>query len=337
MAPLLEVRSLEVAFFTKDGVVRAVNGISYALDQGDTLGLVGESGCGKSVSVLAMLRLLPEPPARIVGGQVLLEGRDLLQLPAAQRHEVRGSQVAMIFQDPMTSLNPVMTIGDQIAEAVAVNLGAGPREARERTIEVLSEVGIPNAEERLKDYPHQFSGGMRQRVMIAMAVSCRPKLLIADEPTTSLDVTIQAQIVDLVKRLQAELNMAVIWITHDLGVVARIAKRITVMYAGYIVEMAPIKRLFAHPQHPYTIGLLGSVPRMDTCGDQELQYVDGFPPDMIRLPQGCPFAPRCAYRTEQCTAERPELVQVAQDHRAACWNNEAVKSQKNAAPQLERA
>jgi len=272
-----------------------------------------------------------------MGGQVLLEGRDLLQLPAAQRHEVRGSQVAMIFQDPMTSLNPVMTIGDQIAEAVAVNLGAGPREARERTIEVLSEVGIPNAEERLKDYPHQFSGGMRQRVMIAMAVSCRPKLLIADEPTTSLDVTIQAQIVDLVKRLQAELNMAVIWITHDLGVVARIAKRITVMYAGYIVEMAPIKRLFAHPQHPYTIGLLGSVPRMDTCGDQELQYVDGFPPDMIRLPQGCPFAPRCAYRTEQCTAERPELVQVAQDHRAACWNNEAVKSQKNAAPQLERA
>jgi len=337
MAPLLEVRSLEVAFFTKDGVVRAVNGISYALDQGDTLGLVGESGCGKSVSVLAMLRLLPEPPARIMGGQVLLEGRDLLQLPAAQRHEVRGSQVAMIFQDPMTSLNPVMTIGDQIAEAVAVNLGAKPREARERTIEVLSAVGIPNAEERLKDYPHQFSGGMRQRVMIAMAVSCRPKLLIADEPTTSLDVTIQAQIVDLVKRLQAELNMAVIWITHDLGVVARIAKRITVMYAGYIVEMAPIKRLFAHPQHPYTIGLLGSVPRMDTCGDQELQYVDGFPPDMIRLPQGCPFAPRCAYRTEQCTAERPELVQVAQDHRAACWNNEAVKSQKNAAPQLERA
>jgi len=337
MAPLLEVRSLEVAFFTKDGVVRAVNGISYTLDQGDTLGLVGESGCGKSVSVLAMLRLLPEPPARIMGGQVLLEGRDLLQLPAAQRHEVRGSQVAMIFQDPMTSLNPVMTIGDQIAEAVAVNLGAKPREARERTIEVLSAVGIPNAEERLKDYPHQFSGGMRQRVMIAMAVSCRPKLLIADEPTTSLDVTIQAQIVDLVKRLQAELNMAVIWITHDLGVVARIAKRITVMYAGYIVEMAPIKRLFAHPQHPYTIGLLGSVPRMDTCGDQELQYVDGFPPDMIRLPQGCPFAPRCAYRTEQCTAERPELVQVAQDHRAACWNNEAVKSQKNAAPQLERA
>jgi len=337
MAPLLEVKSLEVAFFTKDGVVRAVNGISYTLDQGDTLGLVGESGCGKSVSVLAMLRLLPEPPARIMGGQVLLDGQDILQLPAVQRHEVRGSQVAMIFQDPMTSLNPVMTIGDQIAEAVAVNLGAGPREARERTIEVLSAVGIPNAEDRLRDYPHQFSGGMRQRVMIAMAVSCRPKLLIADEPTTSLDVTIQAQIVDLVKRLQAELNMTVIWITHDLGVVARIAKRINVMYAGYIVETAPTKQLFAHPQHPYTIGLLGSVPRMDTCGDQELQYVDGFPPDMIRLPQGCPFAPRCAYRTEQCAAERPELIQVEQDHRAACWNIEAVKSQKSAAPQVERA
>ena len=337
MAPLLEVRNLEVAFFTKDGVVRAVNGISYTLDQGDTLGLVGESGCGKSVSVLAMLRLLPEPPARIMGGQVLLEGRDLLQMPSGQMHEVRGSQVAMIFQDPMTSLNPVMTIGDQIAEAVTVNLGLGPREACERTIEVLSGVGIPNAEERLKDYPHQFSGGMRQRVMIAMAISCRPKLLIADEPTTSLDVTIQAQIVDLVKRLQAELNMAVIWITHDLGVVARIAKRINVMYAGYIAETAPIKRLFVDPQHPYTIGLLGSVPRMDTCGDQELQYIDGFPPDMIRLPQGCPFAPRCAYRSEQCAAERPELTQLEQGHQAACWNIEAVRSRKSATPQVERA
>ena len=343
MAPLLEVKDLRVAFFTKDGVVNAVNGISYTLEQGDTLGLVGESGCGKSVSVLAMLRLLPEPPAKIMGGQVLLEGRDLLQIPLSRMHEIRGKKVAMIFQDPMTSLNPVMTIGDQIAEAVAVNLGASPREARERAIEALAAVGIPNPEERLRDYPHQFSGGMRQRVMIAMVISCRPKLLIADEPTTSLDVTIQAQIVDLVKRLQAELNMAVIWITHDLGVVARIAKRVNVMYAGYIVEMAPIKPLFANPQHPYTIGLLGSVPRMDTCGDQELQYIDGFPPDMIRLPPGCPFAPRCPYRTEQCTLERPELTEVAQDHWAACWNAEAVKSGGGAqlsaptTPQVERA
>ncbi len=336
MAPLLEVRDLQVAFFTKDGVVRAVNGISYTLDQGDTLGIVGESGCGKSVSVLAMLRLLPEPPAKIMGGQVLLEGQDILRLPVSRMHEVRGSKVAMIFQDPMTSLNPVMTIGDQIAEAVRVNLGAGPREARERAVEVLTAVGIPNASERLGDYPHQFSGGMRQRVMIAMAISCRPKLLIADEPTTALDVTVQAQIVDLVKRLQAELNMAVIWITHDLGVVARLAKRINVMYAGYIIETAPIKLLFANPQHPYTIGLLGSVPRMDTCEDQELQYIDGFPPDMIRLPPGCPFALRCLYRTEQCLAARPELREVFPDHQVACWHVEEVRLRKVAAPQEER-
>lgn len=327
MAPLLEIQDLEVAFFTKDGVVRAVNGISYSLETGDTLGLVGESGCGKSVSTLAMLRLIPEPPGRIMGGRVLLEGRDLLQLPAHRMHEIRGRQIAMIFQDPMTSLNPVMTIGNQIAEAMEVNLGLSHSQAMTRAAELLERVGIPNADERLKDYPHQFSGGMRQRVMIAMAISCQPKLLIADEPTTALDVTIQAQIVDLVKDLQRELGMAVIWITHDLGVIARLARKINVMYAGYIVEMGPIKPIFKKPLHPYTMGLLSSLPSLDLT-DQDLNYIEGSPPDMIRLPEGCAFWPRCPYRTEQCAVERPPLVTIEQDRRAACWNIEAVQQQR---------
>ena len=318
MTPLLEVKNLEVAFYTKDGIVRAVNGISYTVEEGDTLGIVGESGCGKSVSSLAILRLLPTPPAKILNGQILFKGNDLLSMPLEQMHTIRGSQIAMIFQDPMTCLNPVMTIGDQISEAVQVNLGLGSKACKERTIEVLAHVGIPRAKERLADYPHQFSGGMRQRVMIAMAISCRPKLLIADEPTTALDVTIQAQIVDLVKRLQNELNMAVIWITHDLGVIARLTKRVHVMYAGYIVESGPIKRVFANPQHPYTIGLLGSVPHMDLNTDQTLQFIEGSPPDMVRLPTGCTFAPRCAYRTEQCLATRPELIEREPLHSAAC-------------------
>jgi oligopeptide transport system ATP-binding protein len=324
MEPLLQVRDLEVAFYTKDGVVRAVNGISYDVEPGDTLGIVGESGCGKSVSTMAMLRLIPEPPGKIEGGQVLLEGRDLLQLRPSQMHQVRGRQIAVIFQDPMSSLNPVMTIGRQIAEAMQVNLGMESQRALKQAEELLEHVGIPNAGDRLGDYPHQFSGGMRQRVMIAMAISCRPKLLIADEPTTALDVTIQAQIVDLVKRLQAELGMAVIWITHDLGVIARLARRINVMYAGYIVEMGPIKRIFDRTAHPYTIGLLGSLPSLDLTSDQDLSYIEGSPPDMIRLPEGCPFYPRCSYRTGRCARERPELVDVEPDHRAACWNLERV-------------
>jgi oligopeptide transport system ATP-binding protein len=317
---LLDVRNLEVAFHTKDGIVRAVNGISYSMDEGDTLGIVGESGCGKSVSALAMLRLLPMPPAKIMGGQVLFEGQDLLQMPMSDMHRVRGSKIAMIFQDPMTSLNPVMKIGDQIGEAVRVNLGLDARQSRERALEVLTHVGIPRAAERYNDFPHQFSGGMRQRVMIAMAISCRPKLLIADEPTTALDVTIQAQIVDLVKRLQKELNMAVIWITHDLGVIARLAKRVNVMYAGKIIETGPIKPIFAGAQHPYTMGLLGSVPHLDEKGEQALQYIDGAPPDLIRLPQGCAFEARCPYRTERCLTERPALVDVGPQHQAACIN-----------------
>ena len=325
MSPLLDVRDLEVAFFTKDGVVRAVNRISYSLDGGDTLALVGESGCGKTVSVLAMLRLLPEPPARIMGGQVLFEGRDLLALKPGQMHTVRGREIAVIFQDPMTSLNPVTPIGDQIAEAMQVNLGLSHRPALARAAELLGRVGIANPEGQLRRYPHEFSGGMRQRVMIAMAISCHPKLLIADEPTTALDVTIQAQIVDLVKELQAELGMAMIWITHDLGVVARLARRVNVMYAGHIVESGPIRRIFARPLHPYTVGLLGSVPGADLSADQDLAYIEGAPPDMVRMPPGCPFWPRCTRRIERCAVERPELTSCAAtpaggaNDAVACW------------------
>lgn len=324
--PLLDVRNLEVAFFTKDGVVKAVNRISYTLDHGDTLALVGESGCGKTVSVLAMLRLLNEPPARIMGGQVLLEGRDLLKIKPSQMHTVRGKQIAIIFQDPMTSLNPVTPVGDQIAEAMQVNLRLVRKEALEHAEQLLKRVGIPNAAKQLKSYPHQFSGGMRQRVMIAMAISCRPKLLIADEPTTALDVTIQAQIVDLVKELQQELGMTMIWITHDLGMVARLAKRVIVMYAGHIVEMAPTEKIFAAPLHPYTIGLLNSVPGIELRADQELSYIEGVPPDMIQLPPGCPFSLRCPYLSERCVSERPELVQVAPSIAAACWNLDQVQN-----------
>jgi oligopeptide transport system ATP-binding protein len=256
---------------------------------------------------------------------VLFEGRDLLKMKPSQMHEIRGSQIAVIFQDPMASLNPVMTIGNQIAESMQVNLGLDRRQALGQAVELLEYVGIPNAADRIRDYPHQFSGGMRQRVMIAIAISCRPKLLIADEPTTALDVTIQAQIIDLVKRLQQELDMAVIWITHDLGVIARLAKWINVMYAGYIVERGPIARIFKNPSHPYTIGLLGSLPGLDVTSDQDLNYVEGAPPDMIRLPPGCPFVPRCAYRTGQCSTARPELIDVETDHLAACWNLAQVR------------
>jgi oligopeptide transport system ATP-binding protein len=300
------------------------------MEQGDTLGLVGESGCGKSVSTMAMLRLIPEPPGKITGGRVLFEGRDLLKLKPNQMHEIRGSQISVIFQDPMASLNPVMPIGNQIAESMQVNLGMEKRQALIQAIELLEHVGIPNAADRIRDYPHQFSGGMRQRAMIAIAISCRPKLLIADEPTTALDVTIQAQIIDLVKRLQGELGMAVIWITHDLGVIARLAEWINVMYAGYIVERGPIKRIFRAAAHPYTRGLLGSLPGLDVTADQDLSYIEGAPPDMIRLPAGCPFLPRCEYRTERCAKERPELVDAepGYDHLAACWNLDQVRRRR---------
>ena len=315
---LLEVKGLKTRFFTEDGVVHAVNGISYDLEEGDALGIVGESGCGKSVSVLSIMRLIPEPPGKIVGGEVLFEGRDILKMDPNDVREVRGNKIAMVFQDPMTSLNPVLTIGRQVDEALELHMGMDKHQARQRTVELLEMVGIPEAANRADDYPHQFSGGMRQRVMIAMGLSCNPRILIADEPTTALDVTIQAQIVELVKRLKDDIGMAVIWITHDLGVVAGLAERLIVMYAGYIVERASVKDVYADPRHPYTIGLLGSLPRLDEVRER-LFSMRGMPPDLIDPQPGCPFAPRCDYVIDRCWEETPPLEPITIGHEIACW------------------
>jgi oligopeptide transport system ATP-binding protein len=320
MAPLLQVRNLKTQFFTQDGVVQAVNDVSFEVNEGETLGIVGESGCGKSVSMLSIMRLIPQPPGKIVGGQVLFESKDLLKLSDEEMRKVRGNRIAMIFQDPMTSLNPVLNIGQQISEAVTLHLGLSRSQARKRTIELLEMVGIPDAAGRVDDYPHQFSGGMRQRVMIAMGLSCNPDLLIADEPTTALDVTIQAQIVDLVQNLKRTLGMAVIWITHDLGVVAGLADRVIVMYAGFIIEKASVKELYQDPRMPYTLGLLRSIPRLDANRQTRLTPIQGLPPDLIKLPAGCPFSPRCPFVIDRCLAERPPLVQAGTpEHLAACW------------------
>jgi oligopeptide transport system ATP-binding protein len=319
MAKLLEVRDLKTQFFTQDGVVHAVNGISYSIDKGETLAIVGESGCGKSVSVMSLIRLIPQPPGKIVDGQVWFEGQDLLQLKEDQLRQIRGNKIAMIFQDPMTSLNPVLTIGRQITEALELHLGMNKEQSRKRAVQLLEMVGIPGADARLNDYPHQFSGGMRQRVMIAMGLSCDPQLLIADEPTTALDVTIQAQIVDLVAHLKEELGMAIIWITHDLGVVAGMAERVIVMYAGFIIEEASVDQLYARPMHPYTLGLLRSIPRLDLGRQKRLVPVEGLPPDLLELPNQCPFAPRCNFAVEKCWSENPPLEEVAPGHIAACW------------------
>jgi oligopeptide transport system ATP-binding protein len=319
MAPVLEVNGLKTQFFTQDGIVKAVNGISYELNEGETLGIVGESGCGKSVSVMSLMKLIPIPPGRIVGGEAKFEGRDLMKIDDDEMRSVRGNKIAMIFQDPMTSLNPVLTIGKQVSEALELHLGMSKSEARQRTIELLEMVGIPSAADRVDDYPHQFSGGMRQRVMIAMGLSCNPQILIADEPTTALDVTIQAQIVELVKKLRDEIGMAIIWITHDLGVVAGLADRVMVMYAGFIVEEASVKDLYADPRHPYTLGLLHSLPRLDEERGRRLASIEGLPPDLIALPEGCPFYARCGYRVDKCQTENPPLEPVAPNHRAACW------------------
>ncbi|MCB9422392.1 MAG: ABC transporter ATP-binding protein [Ardenticatenaceae bacterium] len=318
MTALLEVKELQTEFYTREGVVQAVNGISYALAEGEILSIVGESGSGKSVSVLSLMGLVRQPPGR-VRGEAWFNGRNLLQLSAAESRKIRGKEIAMIFQDPMTSLNPVLTIGEQVGEALKQHLGMDEAQARKRTTELLELVGIPMAADRLDQYPHQFSGGMRQRVMIAMGLACNPRLLIADEPTTALDVTIQAQIVALVKRLQAEIGMAVIWITHDLGVVAGLAEKVIVMYAGSIAEMAPVDDLYEAPRHPYTLGLLGSLPRLDAETHEELASIDGMPPDLTQMPPGCPFAPRCPYVIDKCRAEKPILKPVGPDHFAACW------------------
>ncbi len=319
MGVLLDVRGLRTQFFTKDGAVNAVNGISYTLNEGETLAIVGESGCGKSVGVMSLTRLIPSPPGKVVAGEVIFDGRDLLKLESDELRQIRGNRIAMIFQDPMTSLNPVLTIGFQISEALILHLGMNKEQARKRSVELLELVGIPGAANRLDDYPHQFSGGMRQRVMIAMGLSCNPQLLIADEPTTALDVTIQAQIVDLVQSLKDKIGMAVIWITHDLGVVAGMAERVLVMYAGFIVEEAAVRELYQNPRHPYTLGLLGSLPRLDEDKPVRLKSIEGFPPDLIALPKGCPFAARCEYKIGKCTEENPLLAPVGPGHKAACW------------------
>jgi oligopeptide transport system ATP-binding protein len=319
MAALLEVKDLRTQFQTRDGIVYAVNGVSYQLGEGETLGIVGESGCGKSVSVLSLLRLIPEPPGKIASGQALFQTKDLLKMSPNEIRHVRGAQIAMVFQDPMTSLNPVLTVGRQLTEALELHMSMNAQQARQRAAELLGMVGIPQAGDRLNDYPHQFSGGMRQRVMIAMALSCTPQLLIADEPTTALDVTIQAQIIELVKRLRDELGMAIIWITHDLGIVAGLAQRVLVMYAGFIIEEAQVKDLYADPRHPYTLGLLGSLPRVDETEHRRLVSIEGLPPDLLGLPKGCPFAPRCEFALERCWEENPALEPVSPGHRKACW------------------
>jgi oligopeptide transport system ATP-binding protein len=318
--PILQVENLETRFKTSDGMVYAVNGVTFDLYEGESLGVVGESGCGKSVTMMSLLQLIPQPPGIIAGGQAMFHGKDLLKLKADEIRDVRGSQIGMIFQDPMTSLNPVLTIGKQVSEPLMLHLKMNKTEALERVVELLKLVGIPEAEKRLNQYPHQFSGGMRQRVMIAMALSCNPQILIADEPTTALDVTIQAQIVDLVKRLRNELGMSVIWITHDLGVVAGFAERVIVMYAGYIIEESYVKDLYANPSHPYTVGLLNSLPRLNAEGKHRLADIPGLPPVLIEKPKGCPFAPRCPYVFDRCV-ENPPLMEVGVRHRAACWWN----------------
>jgi len=317
--PLLDVQGLETTFKTSEGTVHAVNGVSFDLREGETLGVVGESGCGKSVTMLSLLGLIPSPPGKVVTGSAKFFNQDLLKMSRDEIRAIRGSQIAMVFQDPMTSLNPVLTVGRQLVEPLMLHLGMTKKQAEDRAAELLEMVNIPKARERLGDYPHQFSGGMRQRVMIAMAISCSPQLLIADEPTTALDVTIQAQITDLVKRLRAELGMSIIWITHDLGVVAGLAQRVMVMYGGYIIEEAPVNELFANPSHPYTIGLIGSLPRVDIGEQQRLISVEGVPPLLLEKPKHCPFAPRCKWVMEKCWNENPVLEPVAPEHRVACW------------------
>jgi len=316
---LLDVQGLETVFKTSAGIVHAVNGVSFGMKEGETVGLVGESGCGKSVTMMSLLRLIPMPPGIIKEGKALFQGKDLLKMSKEEIRHIRGSQISMIFQDPMTSLNPVLTVGLQLEEPLTLHLGMSRTQAQDRAVELLEMVGIPKAKDRLGDYPHQFSGGMRQRVMIAMALTCSPQVVIADEPTTALDVTIQAQIMDLVRRLRDELGMAIIWITHDLGVVAGLAQRVLVMYGGLIIEEAPVNELFANPQHPYTLGLIGSLPRVDASGHHRLVSIDGNPPVLLEKPNHCPFAPRCQFAMERCWKENPALETVAQQHRIACW------------------
>ncbi|MBC8146131.1 MAG: ABC transporter ATP-binding protein [bacterium] len=323
MAKLLEVKNLRTYFYTDDGTARSVDGIDFSIDRGETLGLVGESGCGKSVSALSVMRLIPDPPGKIVSGEIFYNGQDLLKIGEDQMRAIRGNEISMIFQEPMTSLNPVFTIGYQIDEAVILHQKVSKEEAKKRSIEMLRLVGIPAPEQRYGDYPHQLSGGMRQRVMIAMALSCTPALLIADEPTTALDVTVQAQILELITRLQDELGMGMIMITHDLGVIAEVCDRVAVMYAAKIVEYSSVDEIFYNPKHPYTIGLLKSIPRLGVH-KEKLATIEGTVPPPTNFPAGCHFCTRCAYADALCWNDEPPLVEVETAHFVACWHIDRV-------------
>jgi oligopeptide/dipeptide ABC transporter ATP-binding protein len=327
---LLDVRNLKTQFAISGGVVRAVDGVSWDVRAGETVALVGESGCGKSVSALSVMRLVAAPAGRIVGGQILFRGRDLLTLSDEEMREVRGAAIAMIFQEPMTSLNPVLTVGRQLTEPTEIHLGLSSAQSRARAVELLGMVGISDPERRLSQYPHQFSGGMRQRMMIAMALACNPALILADEPTTALDVTIQAQILELMKGLSRKLGVAMVMITHNLGVVARYADRVNVMYAGRIVERGTAREIYANPRHPYTLGLLRSVPRLDEPRKAKLVPIQGQPPDLSRLPPGCAFQPRCQYSVERCLREAPALESVAPGHVSACWVSAELRQKATA-------
>lgn len=326
MAQLLEVKNLVTKFYTEDGIVHAVNGISYSLDEGEAMAIVGESGSGKSVGVLSIMGLIPSPPGQVEAGSMVFNGRNVLELSEDEKRQLRGREIAMVFQDPMTSLNPVLTIGRQMTEALELHLGMNKEEADNRAAEMMTLVGIPNALDRLKDYPHEFSGGQRQRIGIAMALTCNPSLLIADEPTTALDVTIQAQIVDLVTRLRKQLGMSIIWITHDLGVVTSVVEKVAVMYSGFIVEMAEVNDLYRKTSHPYTLGLLESLPKVTAKERKRLIPIKGLPPDLLIEPVHCPFAPRCRYAIEKCWQENPPLEDIAPDHKSACFRWEDIRN-----------
>ncbi|MCG8543461.1 MAG: ABC transporter ATP-binding protein [Alphaproteobacteria bacterium] len=324
---MLEIDNLQTHFFTRDGLVRAVDGVSYTVNRGETVGVVGESGCGKSVTALSILRLVANPPGRIVGGAIRFQGTNLLDLSENEMEAIRGNDISMIFQEPMTSLNPVLTVGHQISESIVLHQGLSEREAMAKSVEMLRLVHIPEAERRAREYPHQLSGGMRQRVMIAMALCCNPKILIADEPSTALDVTIQAQILDLMRELQDKLGTAIILITHDMGVIAENAERVVVMYAGRKVEEAGVEELFDLPCHPYTKGLLGSIPRLGQAARdtrEPLNEIVGMVPSLYNLPKGCTFAPRCDYATDRCRAELPPLEEKRPNHWAACWHTDRL-------------
>jgi oligopeptide/dipeptide ABC transporter ATP-binding protein len=324
--PLLEIRNLKTCFYTEDGVVPAIENVSFSLDKGETIGIVGESGSGKSVTALSVMRLIPNPPGRIECGEIIFEGENLLEKRMDQMRGIRGNDIAMIFQEPMTSLNPVLTVGDQITEAIILHQKLSKQDAKDKSVHMLRLVGIPSPERRVNDYPHQMSGGMRQRVMIAMALSCNPKLLIADEPTTALDVTVQAQILELMMALKDDLGTSVMLITHDLGVIAETADKVVVMYAGNVVEKAGVRELFREPAHPYTMGLLGSIPKLNE-DSKRLQSIEGVVPSPFNMPKGCRFSPRCGHAMDICREREPVFAKIADGHHVSCWKYAAGSSE----------